>query len=150
MSDSIEALKNDKDQGRRPPLDELMTLLEAETKTYSRVFIVVDALDECFPEEARNDLLEKLRSLTNIPSAKLMVTSRHIPSIESAICADVELEIIALDSDIEALVKARISKNKMVERLITRRPSIKEKVIGTVVEKAQGMYAALNLFSLSS
>jgi len=82
--------------------------------------MVVDALDKCFPEESPNNLLEKLRSLMNIPSARLMVTSQHIPSIESVICADTKLEIVALESDSEALVEARISKDKMLERLITR------------------------------
>jgi len=146
--DSIKALKTDKDQGCRPSLETLMTVLETEIKAYSRVFVVVDALDECFPEEACNNLLERLRSLTKIPSAKLMVTSRDIPSIESAICADVKLEIIALDSDIKALVEARISEVKMLERLINRQPSIKEKVVMTVVEKAQGMCVAFKLPSL--
>jgi len=138
-SDSIKALKTDKDLGRHPSLDKLMTVLEAEIKTYSRVFMVVDALDEYFPEEARNNLLERLRSLTKVPSAKLMITSRYIPSIESAICADIKLEIIALDNDVKALVEARISEDKMLERLVTRQPSIKEKVVRAVVEKAQGM-----------
>ena len=144
-SDSIKSLKTDKDLGRRPSLDKLMTVLETEIKTYFRVFMVVDALDEFFLEEARNDLLEKLRFLTNIPSAKLMITSRHIPSIERTICADIKLEIVALDSDIEALIEARISKDKMLERLVTREPSIKEEVIETVLKKAQGMCVAFRL-----
>ena len=139
-SDSIETLQKDKGLRRRPSLNKLMSILEAEMKTHSRVFIVVDALDECFPEDVQSDLLEKLQSMTNVSSAKLMVTSRHIPLIEHAIRADIKLEIIALNSDIESLVEARISKNNMLKRLTTKPPSIKEKVVETVVEKAQGMY----------
>ena len=74
-----------------------------------------------------------------------MVTSRHIPLIEHAFRADIKLEIIAQDADIEALVEARISKGDTLERLVTRTPSIKEKVITTVVEKARGMYVLFKL-----
>jgi len=138
--DSTEKLQKDKDSGRRPSLDKLMAILETELKTYYRVFIVVDALDEFPPELAQSDLLKKLRYLTSVSSAKLMVTSRHIPFIESAILADVKLEIIALDSDIESLIEARISDDNMLERLVTKPPSIKEQVVRAVVVRAQGMY----------
>ena len=140
MPDSIGALRKDKDLGRRPSLDKLMSVLEAELKTYNRVFIVVDALDEFFPESAQSDLLMRLRSLTSISPANLMVTSRHIPFIEHAIHADVKLEIIALDGDIESFIEARISNDNMLKRLATKPPSIKEQVVRAVVERAQGMY----------
>ena len=141
-SDSIESLQNKhKELGRRPSLDTLTTVLKTEIQTYSRLFIVVDALDECFPEQVREDLLDKLRSLTTIAPVKLMVTSRHIPSIECAIHADIKLEIIATESDIKTHVEGRISKDNMLKRLITRAPSMEEKVVGIVVEKARGMYA---------
>jgi len=143
--DSIGALRKDKDSGRRPSLDKLMSILEAELKTYHRVFIVVDALDELSSEGAQSDLLKRLRSLTSISPAKLMVTSRHIPFIESAIHADVNLEIIALDSDIESLVEARISDDKKLERLVTKPPSIKEQVVRAVVGRARGMYVYIRI-----
>ena len=111
-SDSTESLKELQDQGRRPSFDALTAVLKGEIETYSKVFIVVDALDECFPEQAQRDLLDRLRSLTVVsPAAKLMATSRYIPSIEGAIHADVRLEIIATESDIRSLVEARIFKN---------------------------------------
>jgi hypothetical protein len=146
--DSIELLqKQHKEKGCRPSLDTLTTVLKNEIETYSRLFIVVDALDECFPEQVQEDLLEKLRSLTITSPAKLMVTSRYIPSIESAICADIKLDIIANNNDIKSFVEARISKNSMLKRLVTKVPSIEEKVVGTVVEKAQGMYVVGELSS---
>ena len=144
-SDSIAALRKDKDSGRRPSLDKLIAILEAELKTYHRVFIVIDALDEFFPESAQSDLLKRLRYLTSISPAKLMVTSRHIPFIEGAIYADVKLEIIALDSDIESFVEARISNGNMLQRLLTKPPSIREQVVRAVVERAQGMCVCIRI-----
>jgi hypothetical protein len=137
-----------KDLGLRPSLSTLTTLLKAEIETYSRLFIVVDALDECFPEQVRGDLLDELRSLTIIPHTKLMVTSRDIPSIERAIKADITIEIVATDSDIKSHVEGRISKDAMLKRLITKAPSMEEKVVHRVVEKAQGMYVVSDFFSL--
>lgn len=139
-SGSIELLQRQFDQKRHPPLSMLMSILEAETKTYSRVFIVVDALDEFYPEEDRRNLLEELRSLTENRSVKLMATSRHIDSIAYSIGADIKLEITAMSDDIKSLVQARISTNDMLKRLLTKRPSIEDKVVNSVVEKAQGMY----------
>jgi hypothetical protein len=140
-SGSIELLqKKHKERGCRPSLDTLTKLLETEIQTYSRIFIVVDALDECFPEHVQEGFLAKLRSLTVDSTAKLMVTSRYIPSIELAIHADIRLEIIAMESDIISHVEARILENSMLKRLVTKPPSLEEKVVGTVVEKAQGMY----------
>jgi hypothetical protein len=138
---SVELIQKEcKERGCRPSLETLMTILETEIQTYLRVFIVVDALDECFPEHVREDFLENLHSLMAHSTAKLMATSRDIPSIGSAIRADIKLEIVAMDSDIRSHVEARIMKNGMLKRLVTRPPSLKEKVVATVVEKARGMY----------
>jgi hypothetical protein len=125
---------------RRPSLDTLTAVLRTEIETYSRVFVVIDALDECFPEQVQADLLETIQSLVVTPHAMAMVTSRHIPSIESAIHADIMLEITAMERDVRSHVEARIYNNNTLKRLVTKPPSIKEKVISAVVDKAQGMY----------
>ena len=143
---SIEILQRDhKEKERRPSLETLITLLETEFKTYSRVFIVIDALDEHFPDEDRMVLLEKLRVLTVVSPAKLMVTSRDILSIDRAIRADIQLETQATESDIRSYIDGRILKNTMLKRLVTKLPSIGEKVVGLVVERAQGMYVVTDL-----
>jgi hypothetical protein len=140
-SSSIELLQRERERQRqaRPSLKTLTSVLETEIKTYSRVFIVVDALDEFYHEDDRRDLIEKLRLLAINSSAKLMTTSRRIDSIAHAIRADAELEITAMPCDIAAHIQARISTNTMLERLITKPASIKKEVVDTVIEKAQGM-----------
>jgi hypothetical protein len=124
----------------RPSFDTLTTVLKTEIETYSRIFIIIDALDECFPERVQVDLLENIRSLIVTPHAKLMVTSRHIPSIESAIHADITLEITAMEADVRSHVEARIFNSNTLKRLITKAPSMEEKVVTTVIERAHGMY----------
>jgi hypothetical protein len=128
----------------RPSLGTLAAVLKAEIETYSRVFIIIDALDECFPEQVQADLLETIHSLTITPHAKVMVTSRYIPSIKSAIHAGITLEITAMETDVRSHVEARIYNNNTLKRLVTKAPSMAEKVISTVVEKAQGMYVVVD------
>jgi NAD-specific glutamate dehydrogenase len=129
----------------RPSLDTLTAVLKTEIETYSCVFIVMDALDECFPEQVQVDLLETIQSLIITPHAKLLVTSRHIPSIKSAIHADIMLEIMAMERDVRSHVEARIYNNNTLKRLVTKAPSMEEKVVRTVVDKAQGMYVVVEL-----
>ena len=37
----------------------LMKILKAEIETYSHVFIIVNMLDKCFPEQVQRERLEK-------------------------------------------------------------------------------------------
>jgi hypothetical protein len=131
-------------RGCRPSLDTLTAVLKTEMATYTHVFIIIDALDEYFPEHVQVDLLETIQSLIITPHAKLLVTSRHIPSIKSAIHADIILEVVAMETDVRSHAKAHIYSNNTLKRLITKPPSMEEKVISTVVEKALGMYVVTN------
>lgn len=123
----------------RPSLETVIAILKTEMGTYTHVFIVLDALDECFPEQIQVDLLENILSLATTPNVKVMVTSRSIPSIESAIRPDVTLEITAMERDIKSYVEARIHSNSTLKRLIMKAPPMEEKVVQAVVENAQGM-----------
>jgi hypothetical protein len=67
----------------RPSLDEISTALQSACSKYLRVHVVIDALDECTDrEDARGQLLTKLRELQHGSHIRLMVTTRFIPDIE--------------------------------------------------------------------
>ncbi|KAJ7440444.1 ankyrin repeat-containing domain protein [Mycena latifolia] len=61
-------------RGTRPSLTEVSNLLEAAMGQYSKLYIIVDALDE-YPDEQRQILLEQL-SILRGPTTSLMMTSR--------------------------------------------------------------------------
>src|SRR3984957_19838431 len=64
----------------RPTRDQLTEVLISEIRTYSKVFIIIDALDECREDDATRAML--LRTLRSLPEqVNLMVTSRNLPSI---------------------------------------------------------------------
>ena len=70
-------------EGRRPLLADLMRLLRIAIASSPQVFICIDALDECLP----NDLPELLESLRDIvresPKTRIFLTGR--PHVEEAI-----------------------------------------------------------------
>ncbi len=63
----------------RPTAEEVVQALRAEIATYSKVFIVVDALDECL-EGSQRDLVMQLGSLGS--TINFMVTSRPLLLIQ--------------------------------------------------------------------
>lgn len=92
MPDSIAKLRKHKDQDMRPPTDELQEVLIATLRGFSKVHIVIDALDEC-PELGgrREDLMKTLRYILNAAPDNLHVicTSRK----ESDIYAELETHL---------------------------------------------------------
>ena len=60
---------------------ELRELLKAELLNYNRVFLIVDALDECTPSSRRDDLMADLRKLQQ-ENLSLMITSRRFDGEE--------------------------------------------------------------------
>ena len=120
----------------RPTLSQLIGVLISEIQTYSKVFIVVDALDECREDDAtRAMLLEALRSLPG--QVNLLVTSRDLPSIARDFEGTKRLYIRAKDDDIRAYIEGRIAFGP-------RRLKVLQKVIvDKIVENAKGMSVSL-------
>jgi hypothetical protein len=133
-SDTIRAFySHHKDRSTRPILDQLVKALQQEIATYFKVFIVVDALDECENLETRSKLLRTLRSFTKIGTVRLMVTSRDLPSITQEVDSIKRIDIRADDKDIERYLKDRIATGPQhLSRL-------KEDIVSHIVQNAAGM-----------
>ncbi|KAI9777066.1 MAG: hypothetical protein M1839_009117 [Geoglossum umbratile] len=133
----------------RPTINECSKLLQAEVLGYSRVFVVVDALDEC-TEGTRDSLLTELRGIH--PTISLLVTSRHIPTIEREFGNVARLEIQANDGDIRLYLESRIKKEGRLKRHVAADPALRDTVINTILARAKGMFllAELHLDSLAS
>jgi hypothetical protein len=84
VPDNVKFIYNQhKDKQTRPSLDEILKTLESIITTYSRVYIVVDALDECqLSGGCRPKFLSSVLGLQARTGARLFVTSRPIPDIE--------------------------------------------------------------------
>lgn len=94
-------------EGTRPSLDEILGALHTPIREFSRVFIIVDALDECPTSSGcRQNFLKGLSNLQNLFGANCFATSR----LDSDIIAhfrtnSVTLEIRASAKDVEIYVK---------------------------------------------
>jgi hypothetical protein len=70
-------------KNKRPSLEDLSETFQSAASPYSRVFIVVDALDECDDiDGSRTEFLDRLLDIQNKIGLNLFVTSRHIRNIE--------------------------------------------------------------------
>lgn len=108
---NLKALYEDhKGKGVRPPLDKVSKVLQSIIrKSYERVFIVLDALDEC--QESNNCRIRFMEGLFSLKQcgAKIFATSRPLTDITDRFDKGTWLEICASDDDIRTYVDSQIS-----------------------------------------
>ncbi|KAJ7088325.1 hypothetical protein C8R44DRAFT_531415, partial [Mycena epipterygia] len=132
----------------RPSLDEDHAVLCSINAHYSKVFILVDALDE-YPEEKRDVLLQHLRALG--PSVNLLVTSRPHIAIDHVISFET-LEVRALEVDIRKYVEGQILRSPRLSKHIKHSPDLRETIEASIVQRSDGMFllAKLHIDSLAT
>ena len=125
-----------KGSSTRPRLDDIIRILKAEVDQYAKVYVVVDALDECEPAY-RLRLLTELKALQ--PKLKLMVTSRYFDAFGADMGIDTDIEILASDDDIKRFVQERVSTTPRLGRWIAADSSLQATIETKVIEAAQNM-----------
>ncbi|KAJ7076817.1 hypothetical protein C8R44DRAFT_655332, partial [Mycena epipterygia] len=147
-SDVHELYEKHREPRTRPSLAEAQTVLLSAIKEYSKVFILVDALDE-YPDAQRDDLLRSLFVLA--PSVKFLMTSRpHItfndpPFFET-------LEIRATKVDIWKYLNGQIMKSPRLSKHIKNFPDLRQTMEARIVHCSDGMFllAKLHIDSLAT
>jgi hypothetical protein len=121
---------------RSPTFDELSSLLQHIAGTYSRVFIVVDALDEC-PTAERLALISGIRRLQELlPTIRVMATFRPHINLDGEVTSADKLEIHASDSDLEHYLNCNLSH---LSPRIKDTPSLEGAVVQGIIKAAGGM-----------
>ena len=120
----------------RPTLSEYTKLLQAAVACFSRVRIVIDALDEC-PEadHARQSLLGEIGKLKHV---SVLITSRNIP-FESELRSATRLDVRADDSDIIKYLEDRMSRSDRMRKFTEKDATLCDLIKHTILEKAKGM-----------
>lgn len=110
LPDAIQSLYNmHQGERTRPSLDEISKALQSVAAMYSRVFIVVDALDECqVSNGSRTRFLSEISNLQTTCGANFFATSRFIPEIVKNFGKSLSLEIRANKRDIETYLEANM------------------------------------------
>ncbi|KAF7939835.1 hypothetical protein EAE99_001640 [Botrytis elliptica] len=118
---------------------EAVHLLHILASEFPRLYIVVDALDEC--EETKKTRTNLIRQLQNLPSnAHLLLTSRRLGDIEEKLSDHPHLEIRASDDDVRVYLEARIDMEENILKFCKKDPTIRKTIVGKIAEKAHGMF----------
>ena len=120
---------------RLPFVKDLVEELDTVVGLFARVFIVLDALDEC-EEIARADFLSQLSILQTKHKINLLVTSRY-PEVLTGFSQHQTLEIRAKNDDIFRYVQAQ---EHLFRKLVSSDPDLLERVKMEIVTASDGMY----------
>lgn len=123
---------------KRPTLDQLYAALLAISKSFARVFCILDALDECHPETQRRELLPLIRRMER-DGFSLFATSRPYPEDVAVSFQDApKIELLATKEDMKRYIEDKFSENHRLKLLI-QVPERKERIISELADCAGGM-----------
>ncbi|KAI3534099.1 ankyrin repeat protein [Colletotrichum filicis] len=124
---------------------DIMRCLQAVVPRFSRVYVVIDALDEL--DENRNMFLEAIWSLQETSYVNIFATSRHIPEIERYFDGSPCIEIRASDGDVMKFLDGQMSKLPLAVR---KNKGLQDQIKDAIIQAVQGMFllAQLHLDSL--
>ncbi|KAF7352200.1 ANK-REP-REGION domain-containing protein [Mycena venus] len=139
-----------RDHATRPLLDEVLEALQSVLTQYSKVYIIVDALDE-YPEDRRNILLKYLSpAMLGMTTVNLMLTSRPHVTLEPFFPNFQVLEIRATEEDIGRYVDQQILQSSRLSKHLRTRPELQDEIRAKIIENVEGMFllAKLHMESL--
>jgi hypothetical protein len=107
---------------------------------HSRVFIIIDALDECKAEGGcRARLLSEIFTLQAKIKVNLFITSRFIPEVIKKFDESTTLEIRAWREDIAAYLDGHIDQ---LPSFVERNQRLQEDIKTDISDAVDGMYAS--------
>ncbi|CAG8373201.1 unnamed protein product [Penicillium salamii] len=127
---------------------DFMTCLKSMFSKFSKVFIVVDALDECdLPDNQRVKFLSDLRALQHDFNLRVFATSRDDQGIPALFEGCVSLRIQASSEDVRKFVAGRIGP---LAACVQKRSDLQEEIITEISKSIDGMFllARLHIDSL--
>jgi len=133
-----ELYKRHKTKRTRPSTDELLKALQEIAASYARLFVVIDALDECEAASGcRSRLIEEGFTLQDRCGVNLFMTSRFIPEITNKFDKSCWLEIRASKGDIERYLEGHIKQSSATIQ------KMQEEIKTTISDAVDGMYVLL-------
>lgn len=123
---------------RQPSLEETTKTLHSVARLFPRIFVVVDALDECRASDGtQNELISELIKLQRLTGANILATSRPVPHIMEKFRGFVSLEIRASRGDIKKYVDGNMYR---LPGFVSRNPELLDQIVDGIIEAVDGMY----------
>jgi Cdc6-like AAA superfamily ATPase len=113
----------------------LSEVLSSVVASYSKTYIVIDALDEC-EKKHREKLLKELFELQAQKGINIFATSRKISDIESIFEGRLHKEIVATEADIRKYTHGRL---EVLPDFIRRDSALQEEIIVAIAKAVSGM-----------
>jgi len=139
LPDSIKDLYNCHKKDRtRPSADEISRALRSVAINFARLFLIVDALDECqITDRCRSKFLSEMFNLQARTGANLFATSRPILDIEREFKGCVSRDILASDEDVRRYLDGHLSQ---LPAFISKRPDLQKEIKNEITQAVEGMY----------
>ena len=129
-------------KGTKPVLEDIIAELQAID--LSKIFIVVDALDECALDKGtRTSFLEAMPKSRD--QFHLLITSRTTINVFDYLPTAVYVTIDAKDADVARYLKNRIMGERRLQRIIAGDADLEETIIKTILQNAKGMFLLARL-----
>jgi hypothetical protein len=110
---------------------------------YSRVFIIIDALDEFQTYGGhRERLLDEVLALQARCGIKVLVTSRFIPEIMKMFNGTISLKFYASPKDIWRYTDGHML---YLPPFVKRSPDLQEEIRAEIIKAVDGMHVSLSL-----
>ncbi|KAJ6135142.1 hypothetical protein N7512_000302 [Penicillium capsulatum] len=122
----------------RPLFEEILRTLHLVSNMFRRVFLVVDALDECQADDGcQARLVSQLLKLQSECGANVFATSRFTEIVEIFRGAP-SLEIRAVEEDVRKYLDGNLIR---LPGFVRRNPDLQEEIRSTIVRLVRGMSA---------
>ncbi|USP80476.1 hypothetical protein yc1106_07750 [Curvularia clavata] len=142
---SLDTLFSSCDNGQRQPsLHALLEVLQHMMRGFPFVYIVFDALDECYGRAELMDILETM-SAWQLENSHTLLTSRKERDIQSSLEKFIHkqdkicLQSKLVDKDIQKYVQQRLYDDKDLSRW-KKDPALRQDIETTLMKGAQGMF----------
>jgi hypothetical protein len=141
LENYYESLHPDNQLEAKPKAQDILMVLRKMVCEFDNVRLVVDALDEC--GDNTRLVAKQLKELVDCESRNLSLAllSRDEVDIRDVFGPpfSAHIEIAAHVEDVEQYVRTEIEKRTKERTLQVRHPALKEDIVRTLVEKADGM-----------
>ncbi|KAF8242721.1 hypothetical protein K440DRAFT_564459, partial [Wilcoxina mikolae CBS 423.85] len=130
---------------RRPNHEELYSTLIELSKSFTRAFIVFDALDEC--NRLQRERLLPMCHRMGKGGFRVFITSRsHPDDIEDSLGDGPKIEVTAQSKDLRSYINHRIDANPRARKLLNSRANDrKDQIVDGLVDAAGGMFLFISL-----
>lgn len=121
----------------RPSFDDIIKVLHSTIGLYFRVFIVVDALDECqVSYEGCKKFLSELFNLQAKAEVNIFATSRFVPEIIKEFTGSVSLEIRASEKDVQRYLEGHMSQ---LPPCVSSSHDLQKEITAGIINAVDGM-----------